>query len=39
MVTSCSETCSEEIRIGNGLQLQHEGKLPHQRAECIGVGG
>lgn len=31
MVTSCLETCSEEIRIGNGLQLQHEGMFPHQQ--------
>lgn len=25
------ETCSEEIGIGSGLQLQHEGKRPYQR--------
>lgn len=31
MVTSCFEICSEEIRIGNGLQLQHEGMFPYQQ--------
>lgn len=31
MVTSCFETGSEEVRIGNGLQLQQDSKFPYQK--------